>query len=202
MRSPTAVRRSSSIAFSDSSEASSYYDRNESEAAHYLSQFRRFDPSIEYNIQPASYEHNRFSTSNSAAPSLSHTPTSVVSTSGSYRPLPRRGDPFSASFSSFSVDLITPVLNTESLAVPLSPHYRSPSVGSVDSTGTAFHMANREMTYEKKPLSPDNSMASGSLKQLFSHDAMQAPPKRQAPLSVNEDDVSDRKDFVTRAAEP
>ncbi|KAF1344508.1 hypothetical protein BDV97DRAFT_55472 [Delphinella strobiligena] len=187
MRSPTLVRPPS-LAFSDSSETSSLYEsrrasyaRNESETAHYLSQFDHV----------ASYDYARPSTSTSATPSLSHTPVSVISASGSYRPLPRRGDPFSASFSSYSVDLITPVIDMDSSAMPHNVHYRKASVGSTGSTNTAFHITDEDTRYEKRPFSPDDAMKHGSLRQLFSHDAMQAPPKRptqltQAPAHVDE----------------
>ena len=173
--SPTTIRPPS-LAFSDSSDSSfhdpaSPYTRNESEVAHYLSQFQPSPSSIEYGAPSMNYDRTRLSVSHNGEPSLSHTPSSLVSTSGSYRPLPRRGDPFSASFSSFSVDLITPVINLES-----PPHYRSSSVGSMDSTNTAFHISDSDFAYRKKPFMSGDLTSSGSLKQLFSHDAMKAAP--------------------------
>ncbi|KAL1305865.1 hypothetical protein AAFC00_004015 [Neodothiora populina] len=194
MRSPTAVRPPS-LAFSDSSDSSSLYDRrssyarHDSDVANYLSHFAQFEHDAEHNRRGL----GRPSTSNSTAPSLSHTPTSVVSTSGSYRPLPRRGDPFSASFSSFSVDLITPVINMDVPVGPANLHCRAASVGSTASTDTAFRSTDKDMNYQKVLFSPGSSVPNGSLKQLFSHKAMQAPPRvlLEPPLSPGSKNMSD-----------
>ncbi|GAB7348790.1 hypothetical protein MBLNU459_g7512t1 [Dothideomycetes sp. NU459] len=149
MKSPTIMRPLSHA--SDSSEDSPYYTRHDSEAARYLSQYSK-------------QSDDRASNSNYSIPSLSHTPSSLASASGgsymSTRLFPRRSDPYSASFSSFSIDLITPV-NPEQVQEPSS-------LGSRGSTSTMLN-------YEKKLVG--NSPSRSSLKQLFSHEAMKAPPK-------------------------
>lgn len=187
--SPMAIRPPS-IACSDSSESSIYdarspFTRNESEAAHYLSQFRPVESACDNIPHAPTHERSRPSTSYSVAPSLSHTPTSIM-TSGSYmsmRPLPRRSNPFSASFSSFSVDLITPIIHIDPSTAPSSPHCRDASVSSTGSTNTAFHTVDGEMKYDKQPYVSDASMSQGSLRQLFSHDAIKAPPKSPAKVT-------------------
>lgn len=195
LRSPTVVRPPS-LAFSDdSSDSSSYnesqpsYRRSESDTSQYLHHQRY--PSGDHSPRRASYEP--------FTPSLSYTPASLIIPGGSYlsaRPLPGRKNPYSASFSSLSVDLVTPVVNTESLTGPTSLSHNNASLRSGASTSTAFRVAEGEMSYEKKPYAHSTSPSKGSLKQLFFHEAMQAPPQsaRQLSPSSKWDDGEDEQD--------
>ncbi|KAI5195428.1 hypothetical protein E4T42_07372 [Aureobasidium subglaciale] len=175
MRSPTVVRPPS-LAFSDDSsdlsgsEEQPAYRRSESDGYRYLSHYRY--SSTDQSPRRASYEPY--------TPSLSHTPTSLLSTVGSYlsaRPLPGRKNPYSASFSSLSVDLVTPVVNTEPLTASTDLSHQSTSLRSSVSTSTAFRVVEGEMSYEKKDYASGTSPSKGSLRQLFFHEAMQAPPR-------------------------
>ncbi|KAG9585610.1 hypothetical protein KCU84_g13735, partial [Aureobasidium melanogenum] len=177
MRSPTVVRPPS-LAFSDDSfdlsagEEQPKYRRSESDGSRWLSQFHH--NSADHSPRRASYDPY--------TPSLSHTPTSLLSTAGSYlstRPLPGRKNPYSASFSSLSVDLVTPVVNTESLTAPTDLSHQSASLRSSASTSTAFRVVEGEMSYGKKDYTSETSPSKGSLRQLFFHEAMQAPPRHE-----------------------
>lgn len=143
MQSPTIIRPPS-LAFSDDS-----YDgdqqqhlRSDNDTTNRLSQF-------------FGTEQSRFS-----MPSLSNTPSSVMSTHSymSSRPLTRRSDPYSASFSSLSVDLVVPVAET------------APS--SFTSTTTIG-----ELEYKKQ------FVGSPSRSSLLSHGALKTPPRRDRPSS-------------------
>lgn len=173
LRSPTVVRPPS-LAFSDDSSDTSedrpYERRSESDISQYLSHHRY--GSGEHSPRRASYEPY--------TPSLSYTPASLMSNGGSYlsaRPLAGRKNPYSASFSSLSVDLVTPVVNTEPLTAPTNLSRQDASLRSGASTSTAFRVAQGEMSYENKEHMSGTSPSKGSLRQLFFHEAMQAPPK-------------------------
>lgn len=177
MRSPTVVRPPS-LAFSDDSsdlsgnEDHPMYRRSESDGSRYLSHYRH--SSGEHSPRRASYEPY--------TPSLSHTPGSLLSTVGSYlstRPLPGRKNPYSASFSSLSVDLVTPVVNTEPLTASTDLAHQNASLRSSASTSTAFRVVEGEMSYDKKDYASGTSPSKGSLRQLFFHEAMQAPPRHE-----------------------
>ncbi|TIA55919.1 hypothetical protein D6C79_00209 [Aureobasidium pullulans] len=177
MRSPTVVRPPS-LAFSDDSsdlsgnEEHPMYRRSESDGSRYLSHYRH--SSGEHSPRRASYEPY--------TPSLSHTPGSLLSTVGSYlstRPLPGRKNPYSASFSSLSVDLVTPVVNTEPLTASTDLAHQNASLRSSASTSTAFRVVEGEMSYDKKDYASGTSPSKGSLRQLFFHEAMQAPPRHE-----------------------
>lgn len=180
MRSPTIVRPPS-LAFSDSSESSFFerpsYDRNESEAARYLAQFASRDSTYgNQEFRYLRYGRRHASDDQSSAPSLSDTPTSFASTAASVsssRPLPKRTTPYSTSFKPGSVDLVTPVLAVSASSLDA----KDSSLRSSASTSTTIRVAEGEMIYEKKPFSPSVSPRRGSLRQLFSHDAIAAPPK-------------------------
>ncbi|KAI4844812.1 hypothetical protein E4T44_05976 [Aureobasidium sp. EXF-8845] len=173
MRSPTVVRPPS-LAFSDDSfdlsgnEEQLQYRRSESDDARYLSHYHHY--SSDHSPRRASYDPY--------TPSLSHTPTSLLSTIGSYmstRPLPGRKNPYSASFSSLSVDLVTPVVNAEPLTATTDLSHQTASLRSSASTSTAFRVVEGEMSYDMAGTSPSK----GSLRQLFFHEAMQAPPRHE-----------------------
>ncbi|KAI4722034.1 hypothetical protein E4T48_01598 [Aureobasidium sp. EXF-10727] len=177
MRSPTVVRPPS-LAFSDdsldlsASEEQPNYRRSESDGSRYLTHYRH-----------NSGDHSpRRASCDPYTPSLSHTPTSLVSNVGSYlstRPLPGRKNPYSASFSSLSVDLVTPVVNTESLTASTDLSHQKASLRSSASTSTAFRVVEGEMSYGNRDYMPDTSPSKGSLRQLFFHEAMQAPPRHE-----------------------
>jgi hypothetical protein len=177
MRSPTVVRPPS-LAFSDDSfdlsgnEEQPQYHRSESDGSRYMSHYHQY--SADHSPRRASYDPY--------TPSLSHTPASLLSTVGSYlstRPLPGRKNPYSASFSSLSVDLVTPVVNAESLAPTTDLSHQAASLRSTASTSTAFRVVEGEMSYGKKDYMSGTSPSRGSLRQLFFHEAMQAPPRHE-----------------------
>ncbi|KAH0288835.1 hypothetical protein M436DRAFT_84004 [Aureobasidium namibiae CBS 147.97] len=177
MRSPTVVRPPS-LAFSDDSfdlsgnEEQPQYRRSESDGSRYFSHYNHH--SADHSPRRASYDPY--------TPSLSHTPASLLSTVGSYlstRPLPGRKNPYSASFSSLSVDLVTPVVNAESLAPTTDLSHQAASLRSTASTSTAFRVVEGEMSYGKKDYMSGTSPSKGSLRQLFFHEAMQAPPRHE-----------------------
>jgi len=174
-RSPTMVRPPS-ITFSDTSEVSFFdvrasYNRSESEAARYLAQFSSPNASPERRRRPQC-DRQAHSLSHSTLPSLSHTPGSLISPGTSFsssRPLPSRTNPYSISFNSHSVDLITPLSGLPSLAAASSLGHENASRRSSASTSTAYKVAEGGMSYEKKKqfnLS-DMSTGRGSLKELL-----------------------------------
>lgn len=193
--SPT-VARPPSLAFSDSSESSiserrpSYHERSDSEASQYLSQFQSSTSLSSLSMRRPRYERMHSSSGVSAAPSLSNTPTSFASTAPSMpviRPLPSRKNPYSVSFSSQSVDLVTPILDLGSHRTPSNLDLHNLSYRSGASTATAMPITEGEMTYEKKPYGSEASPGHGSLKQLFYHDAIKAPPKPTLKLPTPDD---------------
>ena len=195
-RSPT-MARPSSIAFSDSSDTSIFdsrpqYGRTKSEAAAFLSQFQSYGTSPEQPKRRPTFD--RGSASHSTTPSLSHTPGSFTSPGSSYassRPLQSRPYPHASSFGSKSINLVTPM---SGLPAPNSSRRIGPESASLQSgasTSTAFRVAQGELSYDKKLyISPGQ----GSLKQLFSHDAMKAAPKLPIGLARYEYDDSDDSD--------
>lgn len=145
LRSPTIIRPPS-MAFSDDSNSNDdSRPRSDSDAASssYLSQY---------------YSHSYDPRTRSSMPSLSHTPSSIMSTNSymsTSRPLTRRSDPYSASFSSLSIDLVVPVVTGPSSCTSTS------TIGEID--------------YRKQQF-VGSSPSRSSLKTLFSHEAMKAPP--------------------------
>lgn len=173
-RSPTHPKsKRSSCAFSDSDdnmlsgdERSHYPD---SEASRYLRHFQSSTYSGETTVRPQRPRFNRASTSQvtfSAAPSLSHTPASSVSYSLPYtpstRPLPPRTNPHASSYSSKSIDLVTPWHNA-STAPPSPPQY---SLKAAPVSMTSTSTIEGEILYEKSPV-PSLSPANGSLGRLL-----------------------------------
>ncbi|KAL9097563.1 MAG: hypothetical protein Q9165_000459 [Trypethelium subeluteriae] len=136
-RSPT--RRSHSIPFSESSEddAQSYHERSpreDSEAARYLRQFSTSGPEPNSKTSSARHKGRRShasSTTLSAMPSLSHTPTSSTSTSYSQtplnmRPLPPRTNPNGSSSTPRGINLVLPsptttITSTTTTTYPSNP---------------------------------------------------------------------------------
>lgn len=163
-RSPTVLRPLSST-FSDLhlSETSSSDDSNNepadrskrlSDATNY---HNRLDSSPSTSPLPRRPHATRSSTS--TLPSLSHTPSSSVGTAASYTFPPRHRPTKSA-------DLVIPVF-----AGPASAK-------SEASTLTSFHAAEAE--YPKhRDWRPRQGSATGSLRQLFRHEAVAGSPPRQ-----------------------
>ncbi|KAF2678219.1 hypothetical protein K458DRAFT_317811 [Lentithecium fluviatile CBS 122367] len=155
----------------DTAASSDEKARKDSEASRYLRQFQ----STVYSTDPASTirprrpQFNRVSTSHttySAAPSLTHTPSSSLSYSLPYtpstRPLPQRTNPYSSSYGSKSIDLVTPWAHAAT--APSSPPQYSQK--GVTTSGTSTSSAQGEILYEKSPI-PSASPANGSLGRLL-----------------------------------
>lgn len=175
-RSPTlhSDSKRSSIAFSDiSSDDNTMSDNDtpqpsDSEASRYL---RRYQSSSSYaneTVRPYRPYYSRASISQVSfgAPSLSHTPASAVSFSMPYtpaytasqsRPLPPR-NPHSSSYSSRSIELVTPMTEPSS---PKQYSHKSPATSRM-STSTI----EGEIIYAKSPV-PSLSAANGSLSRLM-----------------------------------
>ncbi|KAF2765133.1 hypothetical protein EJ03DRAFT_219862 [Teratosphaeria nubilosa] len=129
------------------------------------------------NTRP-SYKRASTTTDISNMPSLSHTPSSSIGTIGSVvlqRPMPSRHNKSYSTNSTRSEDLVNPCAN---LATSSSFHPQDASLKSCASTVTAFRVAEAgALSYQKRPSTNRRfSSAHGSLKQLFSHEAMKAPP--------------------------
>lgn len=116
-------------------------------------------------------------TDSSGMPSLNHTPCSSVDTAASVAPqrptLPRHNKSYSA-YSTKSIGLVTPLPATSATStqqiVGLSD---KSSVGTV----TDLRVAEAgEISFEKHASHRNASEAEGSLRQLFRHEAMKAPP--------------------------
>jgi hypothetical protein len=174
-RSPTAPSKRSSCAFSemssdDNTTSGDEIARRESEASRYLRQFQSATGMTETYVRSVRPRYNRASTSQvtfSAAPSLSHTPTSSASFSLPYtpstRPLPHRVNPHSSSYSAKSIDLVTPFAYATAPSSP--PQY---SLKSAPVSTTSKGNAAGEILYAKSPIT-SLSLANGSLKQLFAN---------------------------------
>jgi len=153
---------------------SSFFDidpvasRRDSEANRYLSQFQSSSLSPERQRRP---QYARAHTSsNPPMPSLSHTPGSMVSVASSYsspRHLPYRTNPYGPPMGSRSTDLVVPINASSSINRDHAPLRTSAG------TSTAFPIAEGELSYEKKMVASP-SPSTGSLQQLFSHDAMRS----------------------------
>lgn len=179
-RSPS-VMRPSSIA----SEDSSIYERPQmsradSEAAQYLSQFLSASSSSPARRSArAGYYRNQNTASHSTLPSLSHTPGSFASPPSSYSSVSRTAPNRPVYWNSHrhhsstrSIDLVMPVTASASV----NKTEGEASLRSHASTATAFPVAEGELTYEKKPMAEASHAGSGSLKQLFAHEAMRRSP--------------------------
>ncbi|KAK5174612.1 uncharacterized protein LTR77_001693 [Saxophila tyrrhenica] len=178
-RSPT-VPRPLSLASDISDYGSHHGDNQDSEALRYLSQFHSHDYSLDLPSRPRP-RLNRASTAtdSSGMPSLSHTPSSSVGTAASassysYRPLPPRRDPLTGHQPTKSADLVIPTYPTTSSSTP-----DQASLESSVSTLTAFRSGDGNGDdFAKRERRKRQSEPSGSLKKLFSHEAMQAGPSR------------------------
>jgi hypothetical protein len=143
---------------------------HDSDASRYLRQYQSSIYSSEAVRAPRPHYH-RASASHinfSAAPSLSHTPTSMASFSLPYtpatiRPLPPRHNPYGSSYSSKTIDLVTP------LTAPSSPKAYSHKSYAVSTTSTST--IEGEIVYAKSPV-PSFSGANGSLGRLLA-----SPPR-------------------------
>lgn len=196
-RSPT-VLRPVSQAFSDlslSSPASptedpySRFDKRDSGVAQYSGQLSSGTWYGESNM-PRRPRANRASTATESCglPSLVHSPSSSVSTVASFtsaRPVPsRHNKSYSAYSGKASEDLVTPCTATPSSPTQLM---RPSSYKSSASTRTSFRVAEAgDLSYEKLPPDRRPSDAQGSLKQLFSHEAMKAPPNTAKAMARTE----------------
>ncbi|KAF1847505.1 uncharacterized protein K460DRAFT_374557 [Cucurbitaria berberidis CBS 394.84] len=176
-RSPTQPEsKRSSCAFSDISSDDNLWSsddrsqRSDSEASRYLRYFQASLSNAAETARPYRPRYTRASTSQvsfSAAPSLSHTPASSVSFSLPYtpayppptsRPLPPRNNPHTSSYSSKSIDLVTPLTATASAK---QYSHKTPPI-SRTSTSTI----EGEIVYAKSPV-PSLSAANGSLSRLM-----------------------------------
>ncbi|KAK8191343.1 life-span regulatory factor-domain-containing protein [Phyllosticta capitalensis] len=192
-RSPTAApAKRLSYGFSDASEdESDWHDiekprKQESEATRYLRSFPRSSTELDLR-RPVRPSHNRANTAmvlpttHSAAPSLSHTPTSTLSASMPYTPsnrplLPRR-HPNSTSSRNGSIDLVNPFVT----APPTAPSSLSQtSLKCSPSCTTSTGVAEGELELFQKRTPTATSPGQGSLKALFAFSAMQAPPTSSA----------------------
>lgn len=175
-----------SAAFSEASEDDPALSEDEvrkrcdSEAARYLRQFQNATSGFEISSAPTLERSDSSQTTTSAAPSLSHTPASMASTSMPYtpsaRPLPQRYSAQGSSYGPRSIDLVTPCTGVSSMAPPVPSDFGyllKSSAGSKTSLG----LAEGEMLYEKKSSIPRISPGHGSLKQLFAFNEMQALPR-------------------------
>ncbi|KAK7556890.1 life-span regulatory factor-domain-containing protein [Phyllosticta citricarpa] len=192
-RSPTAVpAKRLSYGFSDASEdESDWHDiekprQQETEATRYLRSFPRSSTELDLR-RPVRPQHNRASTAmvlpttHSAAPSLSHTPTSTLSVSmpftPSNRPLLPRRHPHSTSSRNGSIDLVNPFVT----APPTAPSSLSQcSLKCSPSCTTSTGVAEGELELFQKRTPTATSPGQGSLKALFAFSAMQAPPTSSA----------------------
>ncbi len=182
-RSPTMARPlslSSDLSLSDyeymQGDHSSGYP---SEALRFLSQFHSHDYSIDQPSRPKP-RPNRTSTAteSSSIPSLINTPSSSYGTAGSqssygYRPLPPRHDPLTGHRHTKSTDLVIPMFSAPASASPDQASMNS-SVSTLTATkpsGTDEIDFARQSRRQRR-----SETASGSLKKLFSHEAMQASP--------------------------
>lgn len=171
-RSPTqSDSKRSSMAFSDISSDDNLHSDNEkslrsnSDAFRYLRKFQSTTYASE-TIRSSRPRYSRASASQmsvTAAPSLSHTPTSSVSYSLPYtpantRPLPPRTNPHTSSYCAKSIDLVTP------LTAPSSPKQYSHKTPPI--MRTSISTIEGEIVYAKSPV-PSPSTASGSLGQLL-----------------------------------
>jgi len=173
-RSPTALlSKRSSVAFSDMSSddntSSDERQRQDSEASRYLRQFQSGTAPTETCARPTRPRYSRASTTQatfSAAPSLSHTPASLINFSLPYtpstRPLGPRTNPHSTSYGAKSIDLVTPF--TCASTTPSSPPHYSLKSAPVSKTSTGN--IEGEIMYEKSPI-PSVSPANGSLGRLL-----------------------------------
>jgi hypothetical protein len=171
-RSPTQPEsKRSSCAFSDISSDDNTWSLSEktqamnSEASGYLRQFQSSTYTAEnFRTHRPQYSRSSLSqASNSAAPSLSHTPASSVSYSLPYtpatsRPLPPRHNPHGSSYSLKSIDLVTP------LTAPSSPKSYSHKTWPISTTSTST--IEGEIVYAKSPV-PSLSAANSSLSHLL-----------------------------------
>lgn len=188
-RSPTVIRPVS-LTFSDLSiddDPNSSSDEDDStEPTRYLTDFPPNTWTTDSKL-PRRPQYTRASTtttgsSSSALPSLIHSPTSSVGTLASIsssRPLPSRRLN-SHNNNNKLIDLVTPFPTT---STPLSITPQDGSLTSSASTLTSFRVVEADdLSYAKCPPDGDDrgrrrrSQAQGSLKQLFSHEAIRAAP--------------------------
>lgn len=195
-RSPT-VLRPPSLAFSDLSISSpgsppedpdDHLERHESDLAHSLAGLSAGTWAPEPDM-PRRPRANRSSTATESTglPSLCHTPSSSVSTTASFasaRPVPSRHNKSYSAYSTKPYDMVTP----QKPAASSSPTQlmADSSYKSSASTLTSFRVAEAgDLSYTKQPSGRRGSEAQGSLKQLFSHDAMKAPPMQANGADVD-----------------
>ena len=171
-----------SVSESDSSsgDLQERHSGRDSEVAQYLAQFYSDSHTTELAAGQRLRMNRASTVTESGLPSLTHTPSSSIGTAASvasYRALPSSQEPLASDFSTRSANLVTPSFRT---TAPSSPTQlmKDASVKSSASTLTSFHIAEASgMSFERRKTRWRHSdHASGTLKQLFSHEAMQAPP--------------------------
>ncbi|TKA81952.1 hypothetical protein B0A55_01918 [Friedmanniomyces simplex] len=111
----------------------------------------------------------------SALPSLIHSPSSSVASTASVsapRPLPSRHNKSYSAGSILSVDLVTPHEHTGARSTPHTEGEASSSATLVPClSGDA-----RGLPYDDRAARRESGEAQSSAKQLFSHEAVKAPP--------------------------
>ncbi|KAF2162944.1 hypothetical protein M409DRAFT_26797 [Zasmidium cellare ATCC 36951] len=203
-RSPTVLRpvslAMSDLSLSDSNSlAEETIDTTEpghNDSSRYLEQFYADFSSANYASGTRRPRTTRASTATDSSniPSLVHSPSSsygTVASNASYRPLPPRHNPFSATnCSTKSIDLVLPydtTTNHQSPSIsPTTQLLKDSSLKSSASTLTSFRVAEgNDITYDKRTpqasrrgSAKSEKKADHSLKQLFSHEAMKAPPRQ------------------------
>lgn len=202
--SPTVLRpvsqTFSDLSISDSNsladETAGIMETGHNDASRYLEQFYADFSSANYASGTRRPRMTRASTATDSSniPSLVHSPSSsygTVASNASYRPLPPRHNPFSTTHcSTKSIDLVLPcettnTINEHSIS-PGTKLLKDASLKSSASTLTSFRVAEaNDITYDKRTptasrrgsAKSERRLADHSLKQLFSHEAMKAPPK-------------------------
>lgn len=203
-RSPTVLRPTSlalsDLSLSDYNSAEDKLDTLEpglNDSSRYLEQFCSDYSSAGYASGTRRPRATRASTATDSSnlPSLVHSPSSsygTIASNASYRPLPPRHNPFSTTHcSTKSIDLVLPYDNTasnnnDSSISPTTQLLKGSSVKSSASTLTSFRVAEaNDITYDKRTpqasrrgSAKSEKKADQSLKQLFSHEAMKAPPRQ------------------------
>lgn len=174
--------------------------RNPSDASRWLGSFHS-STDLQDMAEQATPRRPKAGRGHSAAPSLSHTPSTYSTTGTSFPytphsmknlsqfhnggPLPSRNNPYSLSYAAKSIDLVQPMtilsMTAPETNIDSLPRKSSPSTGT--SAGTIVQ--GEILSYEKKSIDtlrekkdglPPVSPSNGSLKQLFSFAAMQSSP--------------------------
>jgi len=186
--SPT-MPRPLSLAFSDNSldDGVSPYEDDDTTEGHNTSRYSDRHRSGTWSSYQ--YLHGSESSNVSAAPSLSHTPSSSVASIASMaapRALPSRHNKSYSAYSIASVDLVTPC-RVPNPSIPAGLDDDESMQSSVRTLTAVPRADGVDSLYERRPTRDGSSAAESSLKQLFSHDAVKAPPPKVKSLSSGQD---------------